>query len=122
MATEITVERFREIYPEFTSFTDTQVEYALEVAQEVHRCSVNAIYALAAHFLALSNAQGTGGSEPATGTLQQVSKSRVGRVATEYVQMAGSNVEDSYYETTPYGKTFLALRNASYRKFATRVY
>ena len=123
MATEVTLAQFRILYPEFDDpiSTDDEVNYALELAQEIHRCSANAIYALAAHFLALAIAQGTGGVAPVTGTLQQVKKTRVGRIATEYVLMSAGNVEDSYYETTPYGKLFLALRNASYKRFVTQV-
>lgn len=125
MADEITLERFRELYPEFNDpvSTDTEVVYALELAQEIHRCSANAIYALAAHFLALANIQGTGGTEPSSTTVQQVQKSKVGRITTEYVKMASSgNSQDSYYETTPYGRTYLALRNAALNKMTTRVY
>ena len=123
MAEEITLARFRELYPEFDSpvSEDAEAEYALELAQEIHRCSANAIYALAAHFLSLAITQGQGGDSPATGSVQQIKKSRVGRVATEFVQMAGS-MEDSFYETTPYGKLFLALKNASLKKFVTKVF
>ena len=120
MATEITIERFRELYPEFNDVPDSDVEYALELAQELHRCSANAIYALTAHFLALSQMQGQDGEDVATGVVKDVKKSKVGRVATEYISMA-SNVEDSYYTTTPYGQLYLALRNSALKKFTARV-
>ena len=122
MATEITLERFREIYPEFADVPDSDVEYALELAQEVHRCSANAIYALTAHFLALAEMNGTGGDTPATGTTRLVKKSRVGRVATEYVTMTQNNPENSYYESTAYGQLFLTLKNSALNKFSTRVF
>lgn len=119
MATEITLERFREIYPEFNEVADSDVEYALELAQEIHRCSANAIYALSAHFLALASMQEDG--EISTGVVKDVKKSRVGRVATEYISMTDGNVEDSYYNTTPYGQLFLALSNSAKKKFTSRV-
>ena len=119
----LTVVRFREIYPEFTEelYPDVRVEYMLELAQEVHGCSENAIYALTAHLLALASAEGTGisGGTVTTGTIQTVKKARVGRVATEFVSMAG-NIEDVYYEQTPYGKTYLLL--SKHKRFSTRVY
>jgi len=119
---ELTVARFREIYPEFDeeTYPDVRVEYMMELAQEVHACSANAIYALTAHLLALAHAEGTGasGGTVTTGTVQTVKKARVGRVASEFVSMAGS-VEDVYFEQTPYGKTYLLLSN--HKRFSTRV-
>jgi hypothetical protein len=120
MAFVITIERFREIYPEFDSVPDAEVEYALELAKEIHGCSANAIYALTAHFLALASVEGGDGSSPSTGVLKDVKKSKVGRVTTEYVSMAG-NMEDSFYETTMYGRRYLALSTARLKKFCTRV-
>jgi len=120
----LTIERFRGIYPEFDDVTypDAEVQYALDLAQEVHRCSANALYAVAAHFLSLFTAEkirndGGGASTSSVGTIK---KARVGRIATEFVSMAAT-AADVYYEQTPYGKLYLALRNAAARKLSTRV-
>jgi UDP-N-acetylmuramyl tripeptide synthase len=121
---DVSLAGFRAKYPEFDDpvASDEDVNFALELAQEIHGCSANAIYALTAHFLVLAGMTGTGGGTPATSTLDVVKKKRVGRVVTEYVRMSATNVEDSYYETTPYGQMFLALKNAALKRLATRVY
>jgi hypothetical protein len=122
---EPTVERFREIYPEFdeTNFPNARVEYALELAQEVHSCSKNAIYALMAHFLSLSKAESTGvsGGEASTATIGTIKKTSIGRLSTEFITMSQKG-DDAYYEQTPYGKTYLMLRNSAARRFNTRVW
>ena len=118
----ITIIRFREIYPEFSSIADSDVEYTIELAMEVHRCSANAIYALVAHLLALSEMEGTGGDAPSGSVVQTVKKSRVGRISTEYFSMfSDKHPENSYYETTPYGRRFLMLQQSALKKLATRV-
>ncbi len=118
----LTVSRFRTIYPEFDAdtFSDERVEYHFDLAQEIYCGTDNALYALTAHILSLSAAERTSveGGAPSTSTLGTVSKSRVGRIATEFVSMA-KNAEDAYYEQTPYGKLYLALRGT--RRFCARV-
>jgi hypothetical protein len=119
----LTVARFREIFPEFSveKFPDTKVLYGLELACEVYNGGPNAKYTLAAHFLSLEDAEGTGvsGGSPSVATLGTVLKQTVGRVSTAFVQMARTST-DSFYEQTPYGKRFLALRGR--RRFSTRVF
>jgi len=125
MALPIDRATFRTQYPEFTAGVapDADVDFALELAQEIHGCSALAIYALTAHFLALAGMQGTGvAGAPSTTSVDVVKKKRVGRVVTEYVRLSADRVEDAYYESTPYGKTFLALKNAALKRLSTRVY
>jgi hypothetical protein len=117
-----TIDGFREIYPEFDDVPDDKVGYILSLAQEIHSCSVNAVYALTAHLLALASVENTGGTEIATNSVAAIKKSRVGRIATEYANMIGGDSVDSYYQTTPYGRLFLALKDASSKRLATRVY
>jgi hypothetical protein len=119
---DITVVRFLEIYPEFDSVENSDIQYAIELAMEVHRCSANAVYALVAHLIALSAMEGTGGDEPSGSVVQTVKKSRVGRISTEYFSMfSDKHPENSYYETTPYGRRFLMLQQSALKKLATRV-
>jgi hypothetical protein len=119
----LTTARFRVIYPEFTVelYSDDRVEYHFELAQEIFCGSANAQYALTAHMLTLATKEATGqtGGSVSTSIVGTVSKARVGRISTEFVNMA-KTAEDSYYEQTPYGKLYLALRGT--RRFATRVY
>ena len=121
MAFTPTVEKFKTLYPEFDSVDDVVVQLNLDMAYEIHKCSEFAVYALTAHFLYLQEKEGTGSSgSSATGTLKEITKSTVGRVKTEFASMSESS-EDSYYETSPYGRKYLALRDASLKRFSTRV-
>ncbi len=117
-----TLENFRGLFPEFADpvATDVQVNFALELAAEQHKCSDNAKLYLAAHTIQLWINEGVGGD----GTTETQGsgfavRQKVGDLEAQYT--APKNTDDAYYMTTPYGRQYLALRNAANRKFAPRV-
>lgn len=108
------------IYPEFSDVDNALIEYYISVAKEISSCSKNAVYALTAHFIALRMAETGDNSGGSVSTVGTVKKIKVGRVETEYQTMSGGG-SDSFYESTPYGKTYLALIDACKKRYVGRV-
>jgi hypothetical protein len=116
---EATLTNFRGLFPEFDDpvATDTQVEFAIELAREIHRCSENAILYLAAHMVQLWTTEGTGSaqSDESQGSGFAV-RQKVGDLEAQYT--APKNPDDAYYMRTSYGRQYLALR---VRRFGVRL-
>lgn len=104
---------FRVRFPEFAADEDVRIIMYIEDAQSIFNCCDKAIIYLAAHLLTLDNASGAGstGGEDDGGN-GVVASETVGRVSTSYVNQSAAGSKDVYYETTPYGRRYIQLRNA----------
>jgi len=124
---QATLANFRTLFPEFDApvATDAQVEFALELAAEQHRCSENAQLYLAAHTIQLwkedGMLDGTGTTE--SETVGQILKEKVGDLEVSYSDISKTaEIGDEYYKRTPYGRQYLALKEAAVKKFTPRVF
>jgi len=110
----ITIAGFRAIFPQFSAVPDSTVQFYLDLAvKQVGKARWEAcnlyeegVYWLAAHYIQLSiDAENGGGtvSGPA-------SSKRVGDVQVSYqtFNIDGMTTLDMFYESTIYGRTFLA--------------
>lgn len=122
MTAEELLSLFREYFPEFDSEPDGKVLRYLNLALSIHAICQDATIYLAAHFITLDNASGVGGSGGSVdGGLGEKTSERAKNVAATYKAQA-MNDGDSFYTTTPYGRMYIAQRDACPgRRFSVRV-
>lgn len=114
MTVTLSVEKFRDYYPEFSNITDGQLEMILEqaplyldntilscVADEAKRATL--LYMIAAHlcYLRLGDAKGNGGS----GIVGRISSASEGSVSVSS-DMGSTPFRYSWYAQSPYGMDF----------------
>lgn len=117
---EATTSNFKSLFPEFNSVDDAKVSFMLELAREQFNCSENAVLYLAAHMLSLdSNEDVSGAGNDETQGSGFAVRQKVGDLEVQYV--APKDADDAYYMQTPYGRRFLALRNARKKIFPVRI-
>ena len=100
-------------FPEFSGESEARKTLYIEDAICIFNCCDKAIIYLAAHLLTLDNASGAGSTGgDVDGGNGLVSSEAVGSVNTSYANQAVAGSKDVYYETTPYGRRYIQLRNA----------
>lgn len=114
---------FRLQFSEFNSKSDAEVLNILNTALVIHGiCELATIY-LAAHLCVINADSGvgeSGGSIDGGGVREKTSESAK-TISASFVQLA-SKEGDSFYTNTPYGRTYITLRNACPgMKFSVRV-
>ena len=103
--------KFRELFPEFATTSDTIVLNYLEIAiLTFNKCEKATLY-LTAHnlIMGLSTSQSLGNNQDAL----PLSKMQVNGKSAEFMQIAAS--KDAQYGTTNYGLFFIQLKKACAR-------
>ena len=108
-------------FPEFATLDDSAIEAAAATALELSTVSPTATVYLTAHLLTLqADAEEREGK--VDGGLGEVKSEREGQKQVTYVTQS-AEAGDSFYATTHYGRTFLALeRRAPSKRIAVAVY
>jgi len=116
---------FRDQFPEFDGETDEKILRILNNAILIHALCEMATVHLAAHLLTINNDSGVGGSGGSVdggGAAREVVSETAKSISTSFNSMTAAGSGDSFYASTPYGRTYLELRkNCSPRRFSVRV-
>lgn len=124
---EASTANFRTLFPEFKDpvLSDDQVQFYLDLASEVHRCSETAQLYLAAHFAALDIADGVGDESTDTGDIGTAGEGfavqqKVGDLSVKYAE-PGSATEAEYARTA-YGRRANQLMKAAKTRLTVSVH
>ena len=106
--------KFRALFPEFDFLSDAVVLIYLESAGEIFGACSTAQLWLAAHLIALDQANqvgqvGDGSGASIDGGNGEINMEKVGELQVSLKTMADRGL-DTYYTTTPYGRRYLAYR------------
>ena len=110
---------FKQLFPEFASRDDDDVQDVIDDALDVHQNSPRATLYCAAHFLVIDDEERrdehgdaqAGEYDQGDGALV-TNESVVGK-SLGYALMTDAGDRDSFFERTPYGRRFLVLEDRS---------
>lgn len=123
---EASTANFRTLFPEFDDpvLTDDQVQFYLDLATELHRCSGTAQLYLAAHLAAQDIADGVGneGTDPTeqTGAGGISTQEKVGDLSVTYKRP--EDYATATLTSTPYGARALLIMKAARNRLTVSVH
>ena len=113
LATPISAGSIRSRFPELTSqdYPDSALDLAAESAMNIFSLNTEGALHLAAHFAVVWRMENTGEADGGAGV---VSQEQIGPRMVTYRTM--SEGDDTFFERTSYGRTYLIIRNRNPRR------